>query len=202
MRRLRRIFDVALLILCAAAVAFWVRSAYHQELIGTHSVSVVQNGRVLEGWVGVYSGSGGFAVGSTLRSWKAETFELVRAAPALPTKRFGHFDAVRSFEDEDGLGFGMVHRVHESPPPPNVARASLRQGRMPVFTFEGRESYVTLPYWVVVLIGVLRVGWLAWPRRDARNVFKTRPAFCPACGYDLRATPDRCPECGRAATTF
>jgi hypothetical protein len=55
--------------------------------------------------------------------------------------------------------------------------------------------WVIVPFWLVTAVftaipaarGVVRF------RRRRRK----RPAgLCPRCGYDLRATPDRCPECG------
>ena len=42
------------------------------------------------------------------------------------------------------------------------------------------------------LLGVGLIG--AWVFRARRRV-----GLCPSCGYDLRATPERCPECGTVA---
>ncbi|HZN68722.1 MAG TPA: hypothetical protein VFB66_25815 [Tepidisphaeraceae bacterium] len=60
---------------------------------------------------------------------------------------------------------------------------------------------VTLPYWCLAsLPGALAAAGVAsWVRRRTRRS-RTVRGLCPACGYDIRATPGRCPECGTATT--
>lgn len=49
---------------------------------------------------------------------------------------------------------------------------------------------------LVLVAAVLPVAWLVIAYRSRRVA---RQGRCVHCGYDLRATPDRCPECGAAA---
>lgn len=55
--------------------------------------------------------------------------------------------------------------------------------------------FVNIPYWFLGLAFAIPAALLV--RRD-RRLRKPRPGRCASCGYDLRATPDRCPECGTA----
>ena len=55
-------------------------------------------------------------------------------------------------------------------------------------------SVVAAPFWSIAIGLMILPALLAlryWYRRTT-----TPSGHCPACGYDLRATPHRCPECG------
>jgi len=54
-------------------------------------------------------------------------------------------------------------------------------------------------FWWLLVPWLSFVAWSLWKRTGS----PPDSGLCAVCGYDLRATPDRCPECGTipAATT-
>jgi hypothetical protein len=69
------------------------------------------------------------------------------------------------------------------------ARADQRRG--------APKATLFIPYWLLIL---LAAPWPVWRGRQylverARRGREAR-GLCWGCGYDLRITPERCPECG------
>ena len=59
---------------------------------------------------------------------------------------------------------------------------------------------IVVPYWVLFIATALIPGArLVRLTRERRCSGRLSRGLCPSCGYDLRATPERGPECG--ATT-
>jgi hypothetical protein len=56
----------------------------------------------------------------------------------------------------------------------------------------GSKLHVTIPYWLLMALAM--VAPLLSTCRYLRQ--RREAGRCPVCGYDLRATPERCPECG------
>ena len=90
-----------------------------------------------------------------------------------------------------------IEPFHWDATPSQVTRTPLwflpraHQRVFPSSEFDARRWDVRIPFWLLFAIACSS-SWLALRTRS-----RIRPAgCCRRCGYDLRATPDRCPECG------
>ncbi len=63
--------------------------------------------------------------------------------------------------------------------------------------FTIRSRLVVIPYWFpAVVCGILPLFWLSQVRGRRHQENRRRRGLCLVCGYDLRGSPQRCPECG------
>jgi hypothetical protein len=64
---------------------------------------------------------------------------------------------------------------------------------------EGSAVEVIFPYWMpVTALAILPLLEVRYLLRSGRIRRRRLRGLCVTCGYDLRATPERCPECGSA----
>ena len=172
------------LLLCLATAVLLVRSMTVSDRWDWSFSSRSQSGDAGTSWT-MLSGRGGLGVAhSTVKRRPSAPF------PAAPPSRTHHTIARAGYPvwaptkgttvNWSGLGCQRLRaRFTETN---QVARWNVA------------EDAVAVPlWWLTVLASVLPVGRFVVA---IRRIGRRRGGRCLHCGYDLRATPDRCPECG------
>jgi hypothetical protein len=180
----RKLFNVAAavsLLLCLATVALWVRSHWRSDSLHYSSALDANLAQTQDAFVSEHGSLAYVRARDEHRSPPPRlTFVpgwsfLSDPADVYDDPRIGMRRGGREY-----LGFGYSARGSTSP----------RTG-----PWQRRHSYQKgiVPHWAMALVLAVMPGrWLLlrWRRRGLA------PGACAACGYDLRATRDRCPECG------
>jgi hypothetical protein len=203
MRRLARhlftLWSSISLLLCVGVCALWVRgrSGYDEAVwsydrylrdrsAAASQVFITAEKRLWVGaeWAHVAAFNGQLVWGYYDRATKSggrPRFELTHLRyNAMPAWGFVKYDA-----DIGTTGWGPLRWE-------SFSRSAAKQGDDFRFMRVGVSHWLLAP--IVLVLPVM------WVRRFRRSRRLRRAGLCASCGYDLRATPERCPECGAVAS--
>ena len=171
-RRLLNLLTAMSLVLWAAVCVLWVRSYWSRDAI----MVTWPSGRAI-----VESVPGRASFGLSLGGdWSGERGVVFRRYPFQPEANRPLIDVYAASPDRYELWeWCSFAYLWASAYPDNDERT---------------WRLLVLPWWALMLI--LAVFPVAWIRRWRRDRMHRGDDCCASCGYDLRATPGRCPECG------
>jgi hypothetical protein len=176
MRR-RWLLNLAALIslaLFATTIVLWVRGQ------GTHTPPQIEWGDAVKGTGHLVT----FIDGAiSIQRETGKRFLPVQGVPAnmLPSRS-------PQGDGWDGLGFHYHAWIDTA--------MSATGTQLPGVYGRGSEFWLTM-LWPLLLTAILPLLMVfRFLRYGTRRQRRLRAGLCPTCGYDLRAAPERCPECG------
>jgi hypothetical protein len=179
-RVLLDMLTVASLLVCVAAGGAWGRSYWRDDFAVFDACGRSFSVKSLNQRIGVEWTSGPFYA---RHPWQSE--------PAGHAVSFGEFFRVRHDVYALAPARGDVYRWLGFYGMPAYAESMILPDRTVWITAVGVPYYFV--FWSAALLPAIRGRRAVVRRRRRRRVAAGR---CGACGYDCRATPDRCPECG------
>jgi hypothetical protein len=196
-RKLTNFARVASLLLSVAVVALWVRSHAVMDLVSrttTHGTPLDGGSREC----GVRSNLGELVV-------VIHPYEYHRTTPPALDEDDGWIgdpalQPLRWTSADVDPQFAVRHTTVHPPYGHNAAgfaygRYASPVSRSPDGSWSQRWQYTSsAPHWFVALALAFPAAARAFRRHRRRR--RDAAGSCQGCGYDLRASPDRCPECG------
>ncbi|HEY7115987.1 MAG TPA: hypothetical protein VH475_05355 [Tepidisphaeraceae bacterium] len=198
MKRLLRILlnaaTAVSLMLCVATIVLWVRSQWSSDELG-YRYATVWKDQPAHREVVCQAFQGSIRVGTIL-----DAFASKSSADAAQTGRDLRIrmgltyanGAAEELDPWDG-GLGRWGFYWHRPSGRAYGTLSFRDDAVAYKLTRYYGRAFALPWWFLTVALLVLPARALW--RWARTLGRPSTA-CSVCGYDLRATPDRCPECG------